>query len=302
MAPKDGGFQSQFRDWKNRIDKLIHQIHDAPHHDQALPSFLSFAVRPSLNALVAVTAAALIPHSAHALIISDDVNFSVVYNATQLPDEANPAWAPMSGAPVGTSSVANNVLTMSTEANGNRYYRISNTSIWNGGTTTGSTIEFSLRVESLADGATNATVIYFTTGGKGYGFFFRPNEISYQAGANPPVHFFDTTSDFNRYRITLSGAGEASLYVNNEVTPLISGYTGTALGTQSNLIYFGDASNSSIGGVVHWEYMAFTNSEMVAPIPEAGSVMLLLLGGGLAAGGARWTARRRANNESTAQA
>src|SRR5690606_18344460 len=103
---------------------------------------------------------------------------------------------------------------------------------------------------------------------------------------------FNTSSDFNRYRVTLSGDGVAALYINDSTTPLINGYTGLAVATQENRIYFGDPSNST-GGTVRWEYVAFTNAGSVPPpIPEGNVALLALIGGAFAMGGVRLVRRR----------
>ncbi len=250
---------------------------------------------PILSTL-SVIAGALFAFSSpsHGLIISDDVDFTVDYQASSglLPSAATPVWTRVGSAGGSTgSTLISGALVFNTPLAGDRLFRIQNsTGNWDGSTTTGSTIEFSLKVESIASEAAAATSIYFSTGTRGYIFHFSTVSILY--GSASVAH--DTTGEFQRYRITLSPEGHASLYANGNTTPLISDYSGATLSTATNHIYFGDPGGT-VGGIAHWEYIAYTNGAAVAPIPEAGTLSLALFGSVLLMGGSRWLCARRAD-------
>ncbi len=222
----------------------------------------------------------LLSMPAQAVLFSDDVAFTTVYDGTALPQSSSPVWQALGQAPGSATGISeevvDGVLRLETPATGARYYRILSTGSWDGSTATGSTVEFRLQVGSMAAGATNATIILLAVGDKAYSFYFRPMGITH-GGTNAPVHEFDTSSDFNTYRITLSPTEGANLYVNGNVTPLISGYAGGAISPWTNHVYFGDASGSA-GGVIYFDYFAFTNAGVFAPVPEPATVGLLLFG------------------------
>ncbi len=248
---------------------------------------------PVLNTL-SIVAGALFAFSnpSHGLIISDDVDFSVNYQAASglLPSAATPVWTRVGSAGGTTgSTLISGALVFNTPLSGDRIFRIQNsTGNWDGSTTTGSTIEFSLKVESVAPEAAAATSIYFSTGTRGYIFHFNSDSILY--GSASVAH--DTTVVFQRYRITLDPDGNANLYANDNATPLISGYFGTTPSITTNHIYFGDPGGT-VGGIAHWEYIAYTNAGAVAPVPEVTTLSMALFGGVLLIAGRRWLCLRR---------
>ncbi len=237
-----------------------------------LPSLHSAFTFPGLRsrsiAWVSGLCCAALSSTAMGALISTDVDFTTVYTATVVPNSATPKWT--LNLSQGSASVAGGVLVMNTPQSSGRYYSLSEET-WDGGTATGSTIEFSLKVISTAEGATaGATQFMFSTGSKLYTFNFSETGVATQTGGYSVS--YDTTSDFTVYRITLSEGGIASLYANHSSTPLIADYSGSD--NSNNKISFGDSSNS-IGGISHWEYVAFTNQGSFAPIPEPTSVSLL---------------------------
>lgn len=223
--------------------------------------------------------------------VINGVEFTTVYDGSALP--ASP-WASLPGPQTGSATIVDGALKLNTAASQTRYYQIAYNSanpIWDGSIaadTPGTTIEFRLKVESVTSDATNAAVIYFSTGTKGYSFYFKSDEIRASSATTGAVQALDT-SVFHTYRITLSGneGGVANFYIDGVYISSLSGISGVGSIT-TNHIYFGDPSGNT-GGVTYWDYMAFTNAGAFAPIPEPATAMLLL--GGMA--GVFFIARRR---------
>jgi hypothetical protein len=209
--------------------------------------------------------------------VINGVDFTTVYEGNVLPTAATPAW---SGVVTG-SAVANSpsagILTLSTLVSENAYFETP----WSASTPT--TLEFSMKVNSVDPAAFAATAIYFTNGGpKDYRIAFTSSAILVGDISGTPsnpsgtyaTYAFDTTA-LTTYRITLEG-GALSLYLNNSPTAAVSGYTGTGDYT-GNAFIFGDASGN-VGGTSEWQYVAFTNDGAFAPVPEPAAVGLFAMG------------------------
>ncbi len=153
-----------------------------------------------------------------------------------------------------------------------------NTDYWNPGQPSGSTLEFSLRVESQAEGVPYAAMVTFSNSASSANLRWQLNFTT------SGVRFFDDAetaldmSGFNTYRITFTDTN-ASLYINNNVTPTLV-RTSIISGGSTPAISFGDPGSNQ-GGETHWEYITWTNDGMYAPVPEPGTVAALLLGGGV---------------------
>ncbi len=240
---------------------------------------------------LAAVALCLAPLSVRGATIINNVEFDVVYAGYGLPEDATPEWDTRLGIDSAQSvDPESGIYTLSTTTSGTGSLRIENSPLWDAGTgvgTPGTTIEFSMKVdEQVATGASNAALqLLFSNGSRRYEVRIADGMIFAGTSSSSYSYSLDTSSDFNTYRITLSGDGEGlvSIYVNNSTTAVISGYAGVTASTDA--IIWGDTS-TVIGGTTTWEYFAYTNSGAFAPIPEAhtlalcgtGMALLLLMG------------------------
>ncbi len=126
-----------------------------------------------------------------------------------------------------------------------------------------------MRVASQISGTTYANNIYFSTGAKDYRFYISATQVTVgNIGSAFTILDVDMT-EFQTFRLTITGDGSLSLYLNNSTTAAVSNYNGTSVQT-TRFFYFGDAGGG--GGVVDWEYVALTNQGAFAPVPEPAAV------------------------------
>ncbi len=204
--------------------------------------------------------------------IINDVDFEVAYSGNALPTASDPTWTQGGSAGSASASSETGILTLQTNATGSYRYILNESSgYWDGADAEGITVEFSLSVISQT-GSRSATHLSLSDGSKNYNFQIAEDEIFLGATSTSGARYAMDTTVVNTFRLTLS-EGVMSVYVNQNVTPVIVGYEGVA--STGNEIYWGDNSNFT-GGTTHWDYLAFTTSGAFAPVPEPS---LLSLGG-----------------------
>lgn len=236
-------------------------------------------------ALSIVSVAALgFSQRAEAVIINN-VDFTVVYTGTALPNASTPAWT--QNVSIGGSMSPNTpdagVLTLNSLSSSsiNTYAELAKASgYWDAASLLGTTIEFSMKVDSNATGKWAAHVL-FLNGSKIFNFAIYEGGIGTFNGTSlTSTYAMDTVSGFNTYRLTLNGGGLVDVYVNNAPVPVITGYAGYG-SNSANVIEWGDASGNAQGSS-QWQYVAFTNAGAFAPVPEPSSAALIgatVLGG-----------------------
>lgn len=215
-------------------------------------------------------------YPANAAVIND-LDFPVVLDGSTLPGEATPSWSTLSTG--GTIESVDDTLIFKTPVPDGIYFQM-NGPHWNGQKSDhgASTIELRLRVRGgdpeYPVGDQGAFNLVVATGNEF--FIFQFSETHVREVIYNVVHPFDTTSDFNTYRITTEG-GRATLYINGEVTNIENT---EGLESSGNYIYFGDGS-SAIGGITELQYLAFTNEGAFAPDPIPEPASFALIGAGL---------------------
>lgn len=200
--------------------------------------------------------------------------FKTVWRASsgQKPNEAEPPWQ-LSGANAikvakGSDELKGDVLFFDTPKKetidgisiSSRTYIITNPRFWNPVKPPGgSTIEFRMKVESVAPGCANATVVGFSTGTLSFRLAFDTAGI-----VTGQKEYIDVdTTEMHTYRITFEeNASAASLYVDNADEPIAT-LAGVASTTPA-AVFFGSLYEAS-GGTSAWEYVALTNDGAYTP-------------------------------------
>lgn len=205
---------------------------------------------------------------------------------------ATPSWSPAFGGGDFSTTQAPSATTI-TATNASFVY-FSPDSGFDASTATGSTVEFSMKVNSQEAGKDFAgSVRIFGSDDNGTERRFDLNI------ADDGVQFFTAgqsaaldTTVFNTYRLTFGG-NSASLYLNGNNVATISGQPGGSnLITGSDLRIGVTSGSDTVGGTTEWEYVRWTNAGQFSPVPEPAAFASLL--GVLALGTVALRRRRRA--------
>lgn len=190
--------------------------------------------------------------------------FDIDWQASVLPDEAKPAWKLLGGGEErggkGAVTLEDGVLILNAPAQatvgGARHtshsYTIDNPQHWKPGKE-GSTIEFRVKIESVAEGAQYAAGIGFITEDRSVRFTFDGQGITANDGQQVEID----TSTLRTYRIVDDPLGDVRLYVEESSEPLIE-TQGEPAKSRFRYIYFG-APLLHAAGISHWEFVRFTN-------------------------------------------
>ena len=207
-------------------------------------------------------------------VIADPALYDKLPTATGL---TSPLWAVNSNS-VSTTAVIENYVRISTSGTQTDSYK---TSAGFDPLLTGSlTVETRLRVVSVASGSVRAGSFVLNLGG--YWIDFNISGSSIGTSAESSLLTGLNLTEWTTIRFTIADATTAptlSIYLNNSATPAAT-TTKFNTGTTATNIIFGDASQSTAtGGVMDWDYIAWTSNGAVAPVPEpAGQAMLGLSG------------------------
>jgi len=234
--------------------------------------------------------------AARGAVIINDVSFTSVYdpsssnqvfpNSPTTESIATPKWGLSSNSGSQALTLDKDAMIASSTLAGTRSYTITSalayggTNVWTASAGLGTTIEFSLKVDSLDSTSTVATAFSLSNGSNAWSFSFGTGQITTSPSTSGSPYSFITNTGFNTYRITLDTGGKVSLYINGSPTPVISNFAGG--GSSLNQIQFGDTSNT-FGGTVEWGYIAFTNEGAFAPVPEPSAMGFVLIGVGMIA-------------------
>lgn len=238
---------------------------------------------------------ALLSVAPAAVVYTSSYDGSVLPTATA-GTAANPKWSIVASS--GTFSTGNtggvlNAVTTGTASmqawavgtSSGTPYSGSTAGVWS---TSTATVDFNLQVISGVGGnaATgNGFGIQLSdASNRFYGFYIGPTAIFAQTGASTGISISTAslgldTSDFNTYRVVMD-AGKASLYVNDDSTPIFSMVSGFTLGATRTALLFGDFSSSESGSY-NLDYLSWSNTtaEFAAPIPEPTAAALAGLAG-----------------------
>jgi len=205
---------------------------------------------------------------------SSDVEWSYQWTSSTTLEDATPPFTPFVFAGGSISQDPPNSLILASSIAGGAGAEYTGAA-WSPASAAGTTVEFSMRVTDLAEGADYAAsfAILGTSTGRRFQLNISPSSIRF---FNSDSFLLDATVD-NIYRLTFSGS-TASLYVNNGFDPVLT-IDGGGEDFGLSLIQFGDASGSQVGGSSAWNYIAWTNGGEFAPaIPEPSTVAFLGLG------------------------
>lgn len=147
-----------------------------------------------------------------------------------------------------------------------------NTTAWVGSNSTGSTVDITIRLDSGS--------FYLRLGNEsGYNYFYMQASRVWLGGSGgaSAYYYMDTTDDFHVFRIAQKN-GEATLYVDDNTTPLVANWDSSSSANFNNLV-FGDFSTSNnSGGVWNLRNLSWTNAgaEFSAPVIPEPTIPLLL--------------------------
>lgn len=204
-----------------------------------------------------------------------DPVFQVVWNASSglMPTEAQPRWRLYGGSldtktgnAKGKDILQKDVLRFETPRDETidgiylpyRTYFIARPSFWNPIKYWEATMEFSLRVESVATNAKYGATFGFSTETHSFSFSFNEMEIVTNDGQSA---FVDTTK-FHVYRITWKEDEGAKLYIDGATEPACESM-GIAKESRPG-IFFGAATNTT-GGIAEWKYVAYIQGVILPP-------------------------------------
>jgi len=244
-----------------------------------------FSGKPASKACLLLAGSALAFSSASPALAEEinGVDFGVVYQGGILPADSTPAWVYASaGGSVQTPDPVEGTLQLTTTKSGGGYYT-SGAGVWDGNFSEekpGSTVEFSMKVVSQAEGADIAAAsLHFSTSSMRFILNITSDKIYLSnTVSDTNSYLLDTTDAFHTIRLTLAGdgSGVVSVYVDNNPTAVLSGYMGQSSGA-NNTLWWGDNS-ASVGGTTQWKYLAFTNEGAFAPVPEPRPIAAGLIG------------------------
>lgn len=204
-------------------------------------------------------------------VIEDTALYDKLPTAT---GQTFPVWAVNSKTAGTIPAIIENYLRISTSGTQLDSYK---TSVGFDPLLTGSlTVETRLRVVSVASGSTRAGSFVLNLGG--YWIDFNISGTSIGTSAESSLLTGLNLSEWTTIRFTIVDATTAptlAIYLNNSATPSAT-TTKFNTGASVTSIIFGDASGSTAtGGVMDWDYIAWSSSGAVAPVPEpAGQAML----------------------------
>ena len=179
------------------------------------------------------------------------------YEADVIPPAADPAWEDLYlGQNIGSAD--GGILTLRSTLQQQEHYRLPHGPAWSAGAKVGTTVECRVRVVSGVEPDKPAALLSFSNGAYAITVCFFTDRVA----MGPPVKMA-TTDGFHTYRITLDGS-QARLYVDGKPTAAAST---TASPAKANEIYFGDASNTYVGGETRWDYIRWTNAGAYPPVP-----------------------------------
>jgi len=172
------------------------------------------------------------------------------YEGDVIPPVSDPSWDDMyRGENIGTAD--DGVLTLRSTLEQQERFEISDSKWWTARPEVGTTVECRVRVVRGVAPDKPATLLRFGNGAYALSLYLFPDKIDVGQ-----AHALDTTDRFHTYRMTLVG-NEAKVYLDGDPQPVIST---TANPDPSNAIFFGDASNSYVGGENQWDYIRWTNA------------------------------------------
>jgi len=204
-----------------------------------------------------------------------------------LPDDSlatSPVWTNV-GDSKGTITLASDHLSINTTTSGYNYRDFYGHSLGSAGTNN-ATVEFTAKVNSTASSSVFAGGVYAGTGcytwslqfgNKSGGYALQWGGVNYTSAQLGGADFSEETT----FRIVMENMTNASalatLYVNNNSTPLLTLNATTMTQYSPSILYFGQtAKTGNQAGDVDWYGIRW--AEAAYPVPEPGTLAGLLLG------------------------